>query len=140
MTYGSYFHTIDAKNRFFIPAQLRDELGTKIVLFKSPDEGHCIYLYTEERWDEICADIYDLPPSPESRRRQRALLHAAIPVELDKSGRITLNQGFKEFANIEKDIVIVGAARRIEIWSAEDWAKEEEYFDDCISGETEVRF
>lgn len=140
MAYGEYSFTIDAKNRFFIPAPMREELGTKVVLFKSPDNTRCIFIYTAEHWDAICADIYDLEPSPESRRRQRALLHGAVPAEVDKSGRLTLSQQFKEYANIEKDIVITGAARRIELWAAEEWQKETAFFDDCLSAETSIRF
>ena len=88
MSFGMYNHSIDSKNRFIIPAQLRSELGDRIILFRSPDESKCIYVYTEERWEEICREIDNLPPSASSRHLQRALLHAAIPVELDKTGRV----------------------------------------------------
>ena len=141
MSFGTYFHSIDAKNRFIIPAQLRSELGDRIILFRSPDEAKCIYIYTEERWEEICREIDNLPPSPKSRHLQRALLHAAIPVELDKTGRITLNQNFKEYANIIKDVVIVGVSSRIEVCAQEEWDKEEETFKDCLNEtEIEIRF
>ncbi len=140
MSFGMYNHSIDSKNRFIIPAQLRSELGDKIVLFRSPDESKCIYVYTEERWEEICNEIDNLPPSASARQMQRALLHAAIPVELDKTGRVTLNQSFKEFAEIKKDIVIVGVSSRIEVWAQEEWNKEAESFSECLNGEINIRF
>ncbi|MBE6748895.1 MAG: division/cell wall cluster transcriptional repressor MraZ [Clostridia bacterium] len=140
MSFGMYNHSVDSKNRFIIPAQLRSELGDRIILFRSPDESKCIYVYTEERWDEICREIDNLPPSSNSRHLQRALLHAAIPVELDKTGRVTLNQSFKEYANIVKDIVIVGVSSRIEVWAQEEWDKEAENFNECLANEIEIRF
>lgn len=140
MTSGMYNHSVDSKNRFIIPAQFRSELGDRIILFRSPDESKCIYVYTEERWEEICREIDNLPPSASSRHLQRALLHAAMPVELDKTGRVTLNQSFKEYANIVKDIVIVGVSSRIEIWAQEEWDKEAENFGDCLKNEIEIRF
>lgn len=140
MSFGMYNHSLDSKNRFIIPAQLRSELGDRIVLFRSPDESKCIYVYTEERWEEICREIDNLPPSAKTRHLQRALLHAAIPVELDKTGRLTLNQTFKDWANIVKDVVIVGVSSRIEVWAEEEWAKEAEGFADSLSTEIEIRF
>ncbi len=138
--YGMYNHSIDSKNRFIIPAQLRSELGDKIILYRSPDDSKCIYVYTEEVWEEICNEIDNLPPSPQSRHLQRVLLHGAIPVELDKTGRVTLNQGFKEYANIKKDIVILGASRRIEVWAQEEWEKESSDFEECYTTEINIRF
>jgi MraZ protein len=140
MSFGMYNHSLDAKNRFIVPAPLRSELGDKVILFRSPDEARSIYIYTEERWEEICREIENLPPSAKTRHLQRALLHAAIPVELDKTGRITLNQNFKEWANIEKDVVIVGVSSRIEVWAEEEWNKEAEGFSDSLSTELDIKF
>jgi DNA-binding transcriptional regulator/RsmH inhibitor MraZ len=61
-------------------------------------------------------------------------------VELDKTGRVTLNQSFKEYANIVKDIVVVGVSSRIELWAQEEWDKESENFNECLKTEIEIRF
>ena len=107
---GTYYPGLDAKNRFFLPAQFRDELGTNVVLFKSPDkEARCLYLYPEERWEEVSAGfVKNLPANREGRALERKL-----------------NQQFKDFAGLEKELVIVGLRERIEIWSKAEWQKEE---------------
>lgn len=122
---GNHSHTIDAKNRFFIPAQYRATLGTDIILVQSPDkEAPCILIYTKEYWESLCRNVENLPPSPSTRKIQRRLLYSAQPVELDKTGRIALSKEFKEFAAIDKDIILVGTGVRIEIWAADMWKRQ----------------
>lgn len=124
---GTYYPGLDAKNRFFLPAQFRDELGTNVVLFKSPDkEARCLYLYPEERWEEVSAGfVKNLPANREGRALERKLMSDSVNAEVDKSGRLTVNQQFKDFAGLEKELVIVGLRERIEIWSKAEWQKEE---------------
>lgn len=127
---GTYYPVLDAKNRFFLPAQFRDELGTSVVLFKSPDKDvKCIYLYPEERWEDVSAEfVKKLPPTSAGRTLERKLVSDSLNAEVDKSGRLTVNQQFKEFAALEKELVVVGLRERIEIWSKSEWQKEEAAF------------
>ena len=138
---GTYYPSLDAKNRFFLPASFRDELGTDVVLFKSPDEDvKCLYLYTEERWEEVSEGFKNLPANRAGRALERKLMANVTSAEVDKSGRITINQQFREYAGMEKELVILGVSHRIEIWAKEEWLKEQEAFDDYSVEELNIQF
>ncbi len=139
---GTYYPSLDAKNRFFLPAQFRDELGTDVVLFKSPDKGvNCLYLYTEDRWEEVSEGFKSsLPSNKAGRALERKLMSNTVSAEIDKSGRITINQLFREFANIEKELVILGVNRRIEIWAKEEWLKSQEEDEELSVEEFSIDF
>jgi MraZ protein len=117
---GEYQHNMDPKNRVFIPAKFRETLGECFVVFKAPDET-CLFLYTNEEWERVVAEVYDLPPSKLARQVQRRLFHGAATVEADKSGRITLPAAFCDYAKLEKECVISGNGRRVEIWDSKLW-------------------
>lgn len=139
---GTYYPSLDAKNRFFLPAPFRDELGTEVVLFKSPDkEAKCIYLYTEDRWNEVSNGFTEkLPDNRAGRALNRKLMANALNAEVDKSGRLTINQLFREYANIEKELVVLGVTQRIEIWSKEEWLKEQEAIESLTVENMGIRF
>ncbi|NLA76267.1 MAG: division/cell wall cluster transcriptional repressor MraZ [Clostridiales bacterium] len=119
--YGDFQHNIDQKKRLFIPAQFRDDLGESFMLCKSPDTYKCIYAYTNERWEEICEELHNLPPSEAARQQQRFALVGAMRVEPDKQGRITIGQKLCDYAGLEREVVIFGSGHRIEIWDAAKW-------------------
>ncbi len=139
---GTYYPTLDAKNRFFLPAQYRDELGTSVVLFKSPDkEAPCLFLYTEERWAEISENFTKrLPNNRMGRALERRFTADSVSAEVDKSGRITVNQQLREFAGLEKELVVLGATNRIEIWSKSAWLEEEKAIAEISVEELEIEF
>lgn len=116
---GEYKHTLDPKNRIFIPAKFRMELGKSFVLCKAPDD--CLFIYSNENWDKVCEEIYNLPPGPKSRQIQRDLFRNAINVEPDKQGRITINQKLAEYAALKDKVTVVGAGKRIELWDEDKW-------------------
>lgn len=116
---GEYNHTIDPKNRVFIPAKFRDALGESFVVCKAPDE--CLFIYSNEGWDKLSEEINNLPPTLNSRQFQRDFFRNADTVEADKQGRITLKSTLKDYAGLLKDVVIVGAGKRIEIWNKDKW-------------------
>ena len=124
---GQFTHTLDEKNRFKIPASLRAKMGgVEAYLIKSPDSGaKCIYLYTEEGWNDLYiqftkGDIHD----ENSRRVSRKILSGVVYGEMDKGGRLTLNASLKEYAGIEDEVCIVGNTRHIELWAPAEWEKE----------------
>lgn len=124
---GNFNHNLDEKNRFKIPAKLRSKIeGTEVYLIKSPDAGtKCVYMYTEDGWNQLYelfsnTEIHD----EQTRRISRKILSGVVYGEIDKGGRLTLNSDLKEYAGIEKEIYIVGNIRHIELWSPEEWRKE----------------
>lgn len=116
---GEFKHNIDPKNRVFIPAKYREGLGDSFVVCKAPEK--CLFIYSNEAWDELSAEISNMPPSPQTRQIQREIFRNAVNVEPDKQGRITINAKLVEYAGLKQEAVIVGSGKRIELWDADEW-------------------
>ncbi|MEG0979108.1 MAG: division/cell wall cluster transcriptional repressor MraZ [Oscillospiraceae bacterium] len=116
---GEFKHNIDPKNRVFIPAKYREALGESFVVCKAPEK--CLFIYSNEAWDELSQEISNMPPSPQTRQIQREIFRNAVSVEPDKQGRITVNSKLVEYAGLKQEAVIVGSGKRIELWDAQEW-------------------
>ena len=120
MFMSQYNHTIDAKGRVIIPAKFREKLGDSFVITKGLDG--CLYGYAEAEWKSFEEKLGTLPiTNRDSRQFTRFFLAGAATLEVDKQGRILLPANLREFASLEKDVVLVGVGTRIEIWSKENW-------------------
>lgn len=120
MFMSEYSHTVDAKGRLIIPSKFRDQLGEEFVVSKGMDG--CLFVYANDDWNAFEEKLTALPLiNKEARSFARFFLAGAAQVELDKQGRILLPSNLREFANLEKDVVLVGVGSRIEIWSKENW-------------------
>lgn len=118
---GQYAHNIDAKGRLFIPAKLREELGETFHVTIGPD--HCLTIYPSETWDDFMAKFHELPYS--KAKALRALSANAVDCEPDAQGRILIPAKLREYADLKKEVVVIGSFDRAEIWNAERWAREE---------------
>ena len=116
---GQYAHNIDAKGRLFIPARLREELGQTFHVTVGMD--HCLSVYSDESWAAFTDKLRDLPYS----KALRPLFANAIDCEPDGQGRILIPAKLREYANLQKEVVVIGSFDRVEIWNAERWAREE---------------
>ena len=139
---GSYIHNLDEKNRFKVPAKLRDRIGTELYLIKSPDpEVRCIYAYSEEEWEKLCLSLESkVENTLEGRRATRKLMSRVVFGEVDKGGRFTLNTALKEFAGIQGEICIVNSIRHLEFWAPEVWLGEEEVLDETSISDLDIPF
>lgn len=118
MFMGEYNHTIDAKGRLIIPSKFREALGDAFVVTKGLDG--CLFVYDNEEWTAFEEKLKSLPiTNKEARQFARFFLAGAAEVEVDKQGRILVPNILREFAQISKDVVLIGVASRIEIWSKE---------------------
>lgn len=128
MFMGEYNHTIDAKGRLIIPSKFREVLGDGFVVTKGLDG--CLFVYDNTEWTAFEEKLKALPlMNKESRKFVRFFLAGAAEVEVDKQGRILIPSVLREFAGLDKDVVLVGVASRIEIWSKEKWEDASEYDD-----------
>lgn len=118
MLMGEYNHTLDAKGRVNFPAKLRDNLGDTFVLTKGLD--NCLFVYSQDEWEILSRRTSELPLN-KSRDLQRFFFAGAAEVEVDKQGRIIIPQHLREHAGLEKEITIIGASTRAEIWNKERW-------------------
>lgn len=127
---GTFVHNLDEKNRFKVPSKLREELGTELHLIKSPDGQRCIFVYSEQGWDELYEYIRTHSDNTlEGRRKARRIISRAVCGDVDKNGRFTLNTELKEYAGITDEICIVCTINHIELWSPEEWFAENEALD-----------
>ena len=120
MLTGEYEHSIDPKKRLAIPAKLRGKLGDQLVVTRGLDQ--CLFVYPLKTWEEIAAKLGTLPVGQEKNRGfVRLLFSSASEVSLDSLGRILVPDSLKAYADLKKDVVIVGALNRLEIWDKEHW-------------------
>ena len=123
---GSYTHSLDSKKRVFIPAKFREELGDEFYITRKFDKY--LSLYTSEDWQTYVEKIEKLPET-DARQIQDFLLGSAQKCVPDANGRIVLDEKLAKFANIDKNIVFVGAGRQIRLWAEEIWNEREQALD-----------
>lgn len=113
--------TIDAKGRMAVPARYRDSLSSTLVLTIDTEE-RCLLLYREQEWQKIEDSLQKLPSfNPAARRIQRLLIGHATDLELDGQGRILLPQELRQYAAIQKQVVLIGQGNKFEIWDEIHW-------------------
>lgn len=128
MFMGEYNHTIDAKGRLIIPSKFREILGDAFVVTKGLDG--CLFVYDNEEWKCFEEKLRSLPiTNKEARQFVRFFLAGATEAEVDKQGRILIPNVLREFAELTKDVVLVGVGSRIEIWGKERF-EDSAVFDD----------
>ncbi len=120
MFMGEYNHTIDAKGRLIIPAKFREALGDSFVVTRGLDE--CLFVFPNEGWKVFEEKLSSLPVANKNARKfARFFLSGAGEVELDKQGRILIPNTLREYSGLEKEVVLIGVANRVEIWSRSKW-------------------
>lgn len=124
---GVFNHGLDPKNRVFIPAEFREDLGENFYIYRAPE--NCICLYNQERWDELTEKINGETNSAELRRKKRQFFSRVASCKMDKQGRITISAEFLEHASLKKDVVIAGMGNCVEIWDSQAWKQIEEFDD-----------
>lgn len=128
---GAYSRQLDERGRFILPAKIREKLSGTVYITKAPLEK-CLNLYTEEEWEEISEKLHQLPSGIDVNAAKfiRKLFSKALICELDKQGRIPLSADLIKDADLKKDIMLIGANSKLEIWDADLWNKMSEDDDD----------
>lgn len=119
---GQYRHNIDAKGRLFIPAKFREELGE--VFYVTIGLDGCLSVYSDAKWTELTQKFDALPLS--KGRALRTLFANAAKCEPDGQGRILIPAKLRKYAALEKEVVINGASRCLELWNPARWEPIEE--------------
>ena len=118
MFMSEYNHTVDTKGRLIVPSKFREQLGDEFVVTKGMDG--CLFVYANDDWSAFEQKLTSLPLiNKEARKFARFFLAGAAQVEVDKQGRILIPNVLREFAQLTKDVVLVGVGSRIEIWGRE---------------------
>lgn len=128
MFMGEYSHSIDPKGRLIIPSKFREQLGNEFVLTKGLDG--CLSIYPMDEWEAFEQQLRSLPLTNKNARTfSRFFVAGATACELDKQGRILVPSTLREFAELDKDVVLTGNINRIEIWSKQKWSENSNYDD-----------
>lgn len=115
---------IDAKGRIAMPTRYREHLQeqSRAIVMTIDTEERCLLLYPLAVWEEIESKLVMLPSfNPAARRIQRLLIGHATESELDSHGRILLPPLLREYAGLDKRIMLVGQGKKFEIWDEEHW-------------------
>lgn len=120
MFIGEYSHNLDDKGRLAVPSKFRGDLITGAVVTRGLDD--CLFLYTKEEWEKLAEKLASLPISQKNTRAfARLMLAGAMDVELDKQGRVVLPDYLREYASLDKKVVVTGLYSRLEIWDEDKW-------------------
>lgn len=137
---------LDAKGRMAIPAKFRKHLdvcceGRLVVTIDHSD--HCLQLYPMPEWEQVEQKLIALPSlNPQVRRLKRMLLGNATECEMDGNGRILIPAKLREFAGLDKSMVMSGQGNKFELWNEQTWNEHmdeylEEKFDENLTAELE---
>ena len=118
MLIGQFEHSIDLKGRLNFPARLREDLGERFIITKGLDE--CLAVYSFDQWKHLEEKINRQPVS-KARFLQRFFFASAVEVEPDKQGRVVIPGHLREYAHLDKDVIVTGASERAEIWDKARW-------------------
>ena len=126
MFIGGSTVNLDAKGRLAFPTRYRAELMDRcdghVVL--TVDENRCLSLYPRPDWDDLQRSLVGMPNQDgRVRNLQRVLLGHATELELDKNGRVLIPQRLRDFAGLDKRVVLTGLGNKFEIWNEEAWEK-----------------
>ena len=137
MFQGEYQHGLDTKGRLILPVRIREELGTQFVLTKGLDGW--LFIFTPSAWMDFSDKLNQLPTSSkEARKLKRYFIGSSIECETDKQGRFLIPPVLRNFAEIDKEVTILGVSDKIEIWSTEryeEYQNEDDMSIEDIAGE-----
>lgn len=120
MFMGEYHHSIDEKGRIIIPSKFRNELGDSFVVTRGLE--NCLFVYSLVEWNKIVDKLKKLPfTKRDARNFTRFFLSGAAVTELDKQGRANISSSLIDFAELDKECIIIGVNDRLEIWSKDNW-------------------
>ncbi|MBE6532997.1 MAG: division/cell wall cluster transcriptional repressor MraZ [Ruminococcaceae bacterium] len=119
---GSSSYSLDSKNRVFIPAKYREELGNVFYITRSLES--CLTIYTEDEWAAFLQSLDRLPNTTAAAVKEY-FLSAAQKCQPDGSGRIILDETLIGHSSIQKNVVFVGAGKLINVWAEELWIERE---------------
>lgn len=120
MFLGTYSPKMDEKGRVILPAKFRSLLSDGLVITRGQER--CLYVFSEEEFSQMHERIRQAPiTSKQGRDYLRVFLSGAHAEEPDKQHRVTIPLALREYANLDRDLAVIGAGTRAEIWDAAAW-------------------
>lgn len=120
MLLGTHAPKLDEKGRLFLPAKFRDELQAGLVITRGQE--NCLYVFSAAEFQAVHDKIRQAPvTSVDARNYLRVFLSGASDELPDKQGRVTIPAALRQYAGLDKDLVVIGVGSRAEIWNATAW-------------------
>ncbi len=121
MFLGTHEPRLDDKGRLILPARFRDDLAAGLVITRGQE--HCLNVWPIARFTEITRELGlgGSVTNKELRDYQRVFLSGASPETPDKQGRVTVPPNLRKYAHLEREVCVIGAGERVEIWDATAW-------------------
>ena len=120
MFLGTHEPKLDEKGRLILPAKFRDELAAGLVITKGQER--CLYVFPQSEFANITDTLRQAPVTQKAARDYSRVMFAGAHDEIpDRQGRVTIPQGLREYASLEKECVVIGANTRVEIWDSKSW-------------------
>ncbi|MGO3146901.1 MAG: division/cell wall cluster transcriptional repressor MraZ [Leucobacter sp.] len=120
MFLGTFTPRLDDKGRLILPSKFRNELSDGLVMTRGQER--CLYVFSEQEFESMHERIRQAPvTSKQARDYLRVFLSGAHPETPDKQNRVTVPQGLREYAGLDRELAVIGAGSRAEIWDAEAW-------------------
>ena len=124
MFYGEYLHSMDRKGRLILPARFREVSKANFIekFFVTRGLDKCLFMFCEEEWRSQEQKFKTISfTKQQARTFNRLYFSGAVEIIPDRQGRILIPQYLKDFAEIKRDVMIVGVSNRIEIWAKDKW-------------------
>ena len=122
MFLGTHSPRLDEKGRIILPAKFREELAIGLVLTRGQER--CIYVFSEKEFARVHEQMRDAPiSSKQARDYIRVFLSGASDEVPDKQGRVTIPPALREYAGLGRELAVIGAGSRAEIWDAQAWTE-----------------
>lgn len=122
MFLGTYAPRLDDKGRLILPAKFRDQLSAGLVLTRGQER--CLYAFPMREFENMHEQLRQAPiASKQARDYLRVFLSGAQDEVPDKQGRITIPSMLRSYAGLERDLAVIGAGSRMEIWDATAWER-----------------
>ncbi len=126
MFLGTHAPKLDDKGRLILPAKFRDELARGVVLTRGQER--CLYVFAEAEFERHVERIREAPLTSKAGRDFLRLFLSGASAEIpDKQFRVTIPPTLREYAGLERDLTVIGAGNRAEIWASDAW---EDYYKD----------
>lgn len=129
MFIGTYQHNIDAKGRVIIPAKFREELGD--AFYVTMGINNCLFVLSKEQWNLFLEKLSGQPMS-KATDISRFFCAGATEAVPNAQGRVLIPENLRKYANLDKDVTVIGSGNRVEIWNTEKW-------NEYIEGQTQER-
>ncbi len=120
MFLGTYAPKLDEKGRVILPAKFRDELSPGIVMTRGQE--NCLYVFTTREFEAFAEKIAQAPLTDKAARSYARMTLSGASAEMpDKQNRVTIPANLRSYAGLDRDLTVIGAGTRVEIWDSAAW-------------------